>query len=718
MDKLIVIRLEEGSFKNGFQVVNLQIAEDGKPFHHQPKTSSLPANAALDEFYENLKKCYEELEKTSYNYETLSTLYSQYNLSSDHFQQILNNWLKSSDFDTKWEKICGYFTKDDYIRVVLQIKDQDLAKLPWHLWNFFDNYPLAEVAFSLSEYEVKPCYHLHNTEVRILVIDGGRVDSSIDKEEIQKLSPDATLLKQPDVDVDTIVQKLEEEEWDILFFVGHSTTSDNKGILHIEKQGQVTIDKFKNAVNKALSKRLRLAIFNSCHGLGLATTLARWNFPQVIVMRLPISTPAAHRFIESFIPAFQQDKTLYLALRDARDKLQELEENDSNEKSILASWLPVIYDQAFVQRPLTWQSLPMTRVKPPEPPYIERPPLEQTCYDAIVKPGGLIRITAPQKMGKTLLLNKVLSKVIKNLEYKTVILKCDDFSTDDLENNAAFFRSFCSAVSIKLKLEDKTCEYWEKRYPSVGDILKASLYFEEYLLCTITHNLVLALDNFESLFSKLHIFEEFCRFLRNSHEKSAQPDEEHLLWEKLRLVIVNSTEKYPELDDNCSPFKGVGNDINERVGLQNFTENQVKQLLENAQIDTKVSEQNLSSLMDLVKGHPYLIKQAFDYLKQDKGNSLDKILDDKADLEQGIFGDYLKKQLNSLKINSNLIAAYKTVILTSEPVRIDDEKFRFQLHSLGLIKLIDGDHNCVVGCDLYRRYFSKYFQINLDNNPI
>ncbi|MEH1887670.1 AAA-like domain-containing protein [Nostoc sp.] len=40
--------------------------------------------------------------------------------------------------------------------------------------------------------------------------------------------------------------------------------------------------------------------------------------------------------------------------------------------------------------------------------YIERPPIEDKSYKAIVQPGTLIRLKAPQRMGKTLLLEKTL----------------------------------------------------------------------------------------------------------------------------------------------------------------------------------------------------------------------------------------------------------------------------------------------------------------------
>jgi|JFJP01.1.fsa_nt_gi hypothetical protein len=338
--------------------------------------------------------------------------------------------------------------------------------------------------------------------------------------------------------------------------------------------------------------------------------------------------------------------------------------------------------------------------------YVERPLLEKKCYEAMQRPGGLIRLTAPKKMGKTMLLNKVLSMLRNHGGYKIVILRLSDFS-EELANKETFFKSFCFSVSRELNLQDETHEYWNNKYPNLGVVLKASYYFEEYLLPNIQNNFVLAIEEIESLFPKLEIFDHFCQFIRSSHEKAAQPDKR--IWEKLRLIIVNSTKNYPHHNKNYSPCEGVGTDINDRVGLTFFTEEQVKTLLRNNQLDIQFSDQDFNYLMKLVNGHPYLTQLAFDYLKETNTNDINiPQLLDFAHKEQGIFSFYLKRQLNILKINSDLMVAYKTVIMANEAVKIS-EIFRFQLHSLGLINLEDNDY-CVVSCDLYRRYFSDFFQ--------
>ncbi|MGL4501113.1 MAG: AAA-like domain-containing protein, partial [Planktothrix sp.] len=42
------------------------------------------------------------------------------------------------------------------------------------------------------------------------------------------------------------------------------------------------------------------------------------------------------------------------------------------------------------------------------PLYIERPPIETDCYQALIRPTALIRIKAPRQMGKSSLMHRIL----------------------------------------------------------------------------------------------------------------------------------------------------------------------------------------------------------------------------------------------------------------------------------------------------------------------
>lgn len=73
--------------------------------------------------------------------------------------------------------------------------------------------------------------------------------------------------------------------------------------------------------------------------------------PYVVVMREPVPDLVAQEFLKYFLPAFAKNKSVYLAVKEAREKLQGLENVYP-----YASWLPVIF-QASSEVPLTWSRL-------------------------------------------------------------------------------------------------------------------------------------------------------------------------------------------------------------------------------------------------------------------------------------------------------------------------------------------------------------------------
>jgi hypothetical protein len=140
------------------------------------------------------------------------------------------------------------------------------------------------------------------------------------------------------------------QSWDILFFAGHSSTQPDEkiGSFRINPNDSLTIAELKNALSKAIEQGLHLAIFNSCDRLGLAANLADLHIPQIIVMREPIPDKVAQEFLKNFLTEFSSGKPLYQSVREARSKLQGLEDEFP-----YASWLPVIC-QNPAEIPLVW----------------------------------------------------------------------------------------------------------------------------------------------------------------------------------------------------------------------------------------------------------------------------------------------------------------------------------------------------------------------------
>ncbi|MEO0647243.1 MAG: CHASE2 domain-containing protein, partial [Cyanobacteria bacterium J06650_10] len=155
----------------------------------------------------------------------------------------------------------------------------------------------------------------------------------------------------------------DSQGWDILFFAGHSQSREVCGLdgesLYKEGRGEIllneteslTMTQLKHALRRAIDRGLNTAIFNSCDGLGLASDLAELHIPQVLVMREPVPDQVAHSFLEGFLAAFARGIPFYVAVREARERLEGLES-----RFPCATWLPVIV-QNLAEVPPTWGSL-------------------------------------------------------------------------------------------------------------------------------------------------------------------------------------------------------------------------------------------------------------------------------------------------------------------------------------------------------------------------
>lgn len=72
---------------------------------------------------------------------------------NEKLSEQMNSWLNCNSFRPLKEKLLKQLTLDDTVRVLIKTSDTWLRRLPWHLWDFFEDYSQAEVALSASEYE-------------------------------------------------------------------------------------------------------------------------------------------------------------------------------------------------------------------------------------------------------------------------------------------------------------------------------------------------------------------------------------------------------------------------------------------------------------------------------------------------------------------------------------------------------------------------------------
>ncbi|NES19479.1 MAG: CHAT domain-containing protein [Symploca sp. SIO3E6] len=150
---------------------------------------------------------------------------------------------------------------------------------------------------------------------------------------------------------------LHRKKWDILFFAGHSSSEEDltTGNIAINSQNSLNLHQFKHTLRDVQQNGLKLAIFNSCDGLGLANALVDLRIPYIIVMREPVPDQVAQNFLQFFLESFSTGISLYKAFRQARKKLESLEYPG-------AIQIPVIVQHPTAQ-PLIWPQYQPSRVE-------------------------------------------------------------------------------------------------------------------------------------------------------------------------------------------------------------------------------------------------------------------------------------------------------------------------------------------------------------------
>ncbi|MHC5764841.1 MAG: AAA-like domain-containing protein [Nostoc sp.] len=324
--------------------------------------------------------------------------------------------------------------------------------------------------------------------------------------------------------------------------------------------------------------------------------------------------------------------------------------------------------------------------------YIERPPIEERTYTEINKPGSLIRIKAPSKMGKTSLMHRILTHA-KQTGVHTVQIGLQRADSQVFTSLEKFLRWFCANVSRQLNLEIKLDDYWDE---DIGSKVSCTLYLQEYLLEKIDAPVVLALDEVNRIFEYPEISRDFLPLLRSWYEDASELE----IWRKLRLIVVHATEAYIPLDINQSPFN-----VGLPIKLPEFSLEQMQELAVRHGLDWAKSEtglQKLAPLLAMIGGHPYLVRLAL-YNLGHQTVTLEQLLKE-APTIAGIYSNYLRHHLANLQEHPELAIALKRVVTSPTSVQLEAIA-AYKLESMGLVKL-EGNQ-AMPSCELYQLYFRE-----------
>jgi transcriptional regulator with XRE-family HTH domain len=334
-----------------------------------------------------------------------------------------------------------------------------------------------------------------------------------------------------------------------------------------------------------------------------------------------------------------------------------------------------------------WSALeaPAGAVRSQSPFYIERVADSQLRHQ-LAGQGTTTTIQAGRQTGKTSLLTHAVN-AYQGEQGKIVYLDFHLLDEASKENLTSFLRFLSEAIAEQLDLKwDVVDKYWQSaRNPAQT----FNRFLQHEMLQRFEHPVLLAIDEADLLLG-VEYQKHFFALLRAWDSRRAFDAD----WRKLNLVMVISTHPYLLIDDvNLSPFN-----VGLTIRLKDFSPEQVADL--NQRHGSPLKQNQIPALMDLVGGHPYLVRQAY-YTLVSEGLALADLLR-VANSPDGPFGKHLLFYLHSLKKNPALWNAFQQLF---RELKLPDESLLERLAAVGLIQQEAGKWR--PRCGLYGEFFKR-----------
>lgn len=309
---------------------------------------------------------------------------------------------------------------------------------------------------------------------------------------------------------------------------------------------------------------------------------------------------------------------------------------------------------------------------------------------ALARFDSIVLVKGARQMGKTSLLARGLQQA-RERGAKVVLTDFQKLNVSDLESPTNLYLTLAESIAEQLDLPVFPQDVWdERRGPNVN--------FERYLrrevLAKLHAPLVWGLDEVDRLFSCTFGSEVFGLFRSWHNERALDPTGP---WSGLTLAIAYATEAHLFITDmNQSPFN-----IGTRLALEDFTLEQLAEL--NRRYRSPLKDQGaLKRFAQLVSGHPFLVRRAL----HEMATQLLEIdaLEEKADRDEGMFGDHLRRMLVLLARDPGLTEVVRG-ILRGQPCPTPESFYR--LRSAGLVTGTSAS-DVRPRCQLYSSYLKRH----------
>lgn len=322
-------------------------------------------------------------------------------------------------------------------------------------------------------------------------------------------------------------------------------------------------------------------------------------------------------------------------------------------------------------------------------PFYVRRREDEAAERCLAQAGSTIVVKGPRQSGKSSLLAR-LHALSKRDGRRSVYLDFQTFDEPQLGSLGTTLQTLARRIARSLKTLIQPADVWDSEL--LGEKESFAEFLTRAVLDVSSSPVILLLDEVDRLFDRPYRGDFFAA-VRGWHNNRATDE----AWENLHLVLAHATDPALWIENlNESPFN-----VGDRLRLSDFTRDQVADL--NARHGNPLQDpEEIAGLMDLVGGHPYLIRQALYVLVSERW-SLTRLREE-AGKDNGPFGDHLRRHLWALLQSERLRVVVAKI---AKGGGCDDEGLFQRLLASGLVAGETRD-KARLRCTLYQQYFSRH----------
>lgn len=297
-------------------------------------------------------------------------------------------------------------------------------------------------------------------------------------------------------------------------------------------------------------------------------------------------------------------------------------------------------------------------------------------------------IQAPRQMGKSSLMHQTIYWARQTLHQPSAFVDFQKFSEKSLTDDEDFLVELCLMIGDALDIPEAIDQYWQGPR---SNIVKCSRYMTDHIIPQLKTPFILAMDEVERMLTS-PLRSDFFGMLRTWHNDRVYDES----FAQLTLFLSSSTEPYLFIDNpSQSPFN-----VAEVISLQDFSLAEVEEL--NRRHHSPLTKNQVTELMRLVDGHPFLVRSALYRVATGKIDF--KALLAQATEDTGPFGDHLHHYLQRVLDKPDVKQA---LIHICRDHTYEENKIFYRLKGAGLIKKVN--QQVILRNNLYDRYFKERF---------